>query len=275
MRLTENYYNLLLAMVLVAMTNTSSASNLTDANAIMEKSDLATFYNGKDGRADVRMEIFDKKGQKQRRQFTVIRRNSQGEHWSGGDQQLLILFSRPSDIKRTVFRVEKHVNQDDDRWLYLPGLDLVKRIAAGDKRTSFVGSHFFYEDISGRNTEEDIHQLIEVTDKYYVIKSTPKDPEKVEFSYYKAWIDKDSFVKIRYEYIDNASKVYRRIETQAVKNIDGYQSITKLRVDDLRSGGYSINEYKFIKYDINIPSQVFSERSLRSPPRKWFTRVRG
>ncbi len=39
----------------------------------------------------------------------------------------------------------------------LPDLDLVKRIAAGDKRTSFVGSHFLYEDISGRAVQEDKH----------------------------------------------------------------------------------------------------------------------
>jgi hypothetical protein len=57
----------------------------------------------------------------------------------GGDQDYVVLFSRPADVRNTVFLVKKHVASDDDRWLYLPGLDLVRRIAAGDKRTSFVG----------------------------------------------------------------------------------------------------------------------------------------
>ena len=72
--------------------------------------------------------------------------------------------------------VWKHLDKDDDRWLYLPALDVQKRIAATDKRTSFVGSHFFYEDVSGRRLSDDRHELVEVTDTYYVMKNTPKEP---------------------------------------------------------------------------------------------------
>ena len=54
---------------------------------------------------------------------------------------------------------------------------MVKRIAASDKRTSFVGSDFLYEDISGRGLNEDAHELIETTEDHFVIKNTPKKPE--------------------------------------------------------------------------------------------------
>ena len=95
---------------------------------------------------------------------------------------MMIFFSRPADVRDTVFRVVKQVNDDDDRWLYLPDLDLVKRISAGDKRTSFVGSHFFYEDVSGRNTELDSYELVSENKDSYVLKGTAKDPGNVEFS---------------------------------------------------------------------------------------------
>jgi hypothetical protein len=29
---------------------------------------------------------------------------------------------------------------------------------------------------------------------------------------------------------------------------------------------------RFIHYDVGLPEQVFTERSLRNPPRKWFRR---
>src|SRR6056297_3027565 len=112
------------------------------------------------------MLITDSQGRRQLRQFTVLRRDVA----EGGDQEFLVVFSRPSDVRGTVYLVEKHVDRDDDRWLYLPGLDLVKRISAGDKRTSFVGSHYFYEDVSGRLPSADRHELVETTDEHYVLR---------------------------------------------------------------------------------------------------------
>jgi hypothetical protein len=130
---------------------TSQSETLVDADTIVERANIAAYYAGDDGRSEVRMIIRDAQGREQRRQFTVLRRDVE----QAGDQDFLVVFSQPSDVRGTVFLVKKHVGSDDDRWLYLPGLDLVKRISAGDKRTSFVGAHYFYEDVSGRGPDED------------------------------------------------------------------------------------------------------------------------
>ncbi|MGB5245501.1 MAG: outer membrane lipoprotein-sorting protein, partial [Woeseia sp.] len=161
------YIFTLLATLLLA--GAASGETLTDPDEIVARANLASYYAGGDGRAEVRMLITDAQDRQQRRQFTVLRRDVE----EGGDQQFLVVFSRPSDVRNTVFRVEKHVERDDDRWLYLPGLDLVKRISAGDKRTSFVGAHYFYEDVSGRRPSDDEHELVETTDEYYVLRHIP------------------------------------------------------------------------------------------------------
>ena len=126
---------------------------------IVDRSNLAAYYEGKDGRSHVNMTITDSQGRTRERRFIILRRDDK----DGGDQKFYVHFSRPSDVRNMVFMVWKHIGQNDDRWLYLPALDLVKRIAASDKRTSFVGSHFFYEDVSGRNPADDTHELIETT----------------------------------------------------------------------------------------------------------------
>jgi outer membrane lipoprotein-sorting protein len=167
--------------------------------------------------------------------------------------------------------VKKHVGQDDDRWLYLPDLDLVKRIAAGDKRTSFVGSHFVYEDVSGRGIEEDLHELVETTADSYVVKNTPKDSGSVEFSNWTAWIDKTTFLPKKMEYADESGEVYRRIEALAVEEIAGHPTVTQMRVSDLRTGGNTLSEFRNVEYDLGIPEDVFTERTLRNPPRQWFS----
>lgn len=166
-----------------------------------------------------------------------------------------------------IFMVWKHPGRDDDRWLYLPALDLVKRIAASDKRSSFVGSDFFYEDVSGRSIEEDIHELIETSDKFYVVLNRPKDPSSVEFGSYKVWIDKKTFLPMKALYLDKAGKEYRLIEVLEVKNIQGHPTVTHSRVKNLQTGSRTDLYFSKIKYDIGLKESLFSERYLRRPPR--------
>ncbi len=63
----------------------------------------------------------------------------------------LVRFSYPNDIKNTAFLVWEHPDADDERFLYLPALGRVRRIAGEEKQESFVGSDLSYEDIGGRD----------------------------------------------------------------------------------------------------------------------------
>lgn len=246
----------------------TSAEELTDAGAIVAQANLTSYYAGEDGRAEARMLIKDGQGREQKRQFTILRR----DRAEGGEQDFLVIFSRPSDVRNTVFLVEKKLNQDDNRWLYLPGLDLVKRISAGDKRTSFVGSHFFYEDVSGRGTEEDLHRLIKTEGDHYLVESKPKTQDSVEFQSYSSWINKQTFLPEKIEYTDADGQVYRRIEVLKTAVIQGYTSVIQSKTYDLRSGGETTLQFRYQKNDLGMGPEVFTERSLRKPPRQWLRR---
>ncbi len=261
----EQISTLALTILLIGAPGAQS-EELTDAKEIVQRANRTTYYAGDDGRSQVRMTIVDAQGRERRRQFTVLRKDVE----DGGDQHYLVIFSRPADVRNTGFLVAKHVGKDDDRWLYLPGLDLVKRIAAGDKRTSFVGSDYFYEDISGRGTVEDIHELVDTTEDCYQLESTPRNPASVEFSRYKVCVSKQSFLPLHIEYFDERGEVYRSVEALEVKEIGGHPTVTKGKVSNLRSGGHTLSEFRGIEYDLGIPESVFTERSLRNPPNKWF-----
>ncbi len=233
---------------------------------IVNKANITAYYQGKDGKSRVKMVITDKQDRTREREFIILRKDVK----DGGNQFYYVYFHRPADVRRMVFMVHKYaeLEKDDDRWLYLPNLDLVKRIAASDKRTSFVGSDFLYEDVSGRSLEADKHTLAETTDEYYVVKNVPKKPDEVEFSYYNVYIDKKTFIPMKMEYFDKKDTKYRIIESLKVEKIGDYPTVVKSKVSDLKRESTTEMEFTDIKYDIGLDEDIFTERYLRRPPRE-------
>lgn len=254
------------ATILIAGIAATSAAYAIDAQEVANQAAAAAYYRGSDGRAQVTMSIVDRQGRERSRAFAILRRN-EGE--SMEDQQFYVRFTEPSDVADTAFLVHKRIKKDDDRWLYLPALDLVRRIAASDERTSFVGSHFFYEDVSGRAPDEDRHELIETTDVYYVLKSVPKDPESVEFVSFTSWIHKGAFLPIKTEYTNSKGEIYRAYEALKVEVLDGIPTVTESKMSDHLRGGSTTLRYSTVQYDVGLSKNVFSERSLKTPPTRY------
>ena len=243
----------------------AQAQDLTDVNEIVKRANHAAYYQGKDGKAVVKMTIKDAQGRERQRELAILRLNTDDRDES---QKFYVYLHAPADVRGTVFMVHKHVGRDDDRWLYLPGLDVVRRIAASDERTSFVGSHFFYEDVSGRGLDEDEHELVETTANFYVVKNTPKDPRQVEFDSYKVYVHKGTFLPVKIEY-EKGGKVYRTAQTLEVQEIQGYQTVTKAKMEDVNIGGETVMEYATVTYEVGLPDNIFTERFLRNAPREY------
>jgi len=265
------------AVLVVAGLAGSVSSQDLAVEQIVEKTNQVAYYQGKDGRAKVSMTITDSQGRSRERRFTILRWDAPSPDAAGengndsfcGSQKMYVYFDQPADVKKMVFIVWKNLDKDDDRWLYLPALDLVKRIAATDKRTSFVGSDFFYEDVSGRSINDDTHELQKTTDSYYVLKNTPKSPDTVEFSYFTMWVHRTTFLPLTIEYFDKNGDKYREYKALDVKTIQGHPTVVKARMEDLRTKSSTVLEYSEVAYDIGIPEDVFAERYLRRAPRKY------
>ena len=270
--------NILLIMVITSLSSVNFAdaadTDLT-VDQIITKANHMAYYQGSDGKSKVTMTITDKQARTRNREFIILRKNADDKD---NDQNYFVYFLAPSDVRKMVFMVQKHsaVDKDDDRWLYLPSLDLVKRIAASDKRTSFVGSDFLYEDVSGRSLDEDSHALVETTDTSFIVKNTPKNPDSVEFSYFTVTIDKTTFMPMKMEYYDKSGTLYRTIESKKVENFTAkegetevtYPTVTESVVKDLKTGSTTEMVFSEVSYNLGTQDDIFTERYLRRPPRE-------
>lgn len=241
------------------------AQDALGVDEIVKKTNHQAYYQGESGVARVAMTITDKQGRTRQKAFTILRKNMDDQD-SG--QRFYVYFHEPADEKGVTYMVWKKVGADDDRWLYLPKLDVTKRIAASDERTSFVGSHFFYEDVSGRGLDEDTHELVETTDQYYVIKNTPKNKGVVEFDSFTMWIHKATFIPVKVAF-EKGGAVYRTTEVLEVKDVQGYKTVVKSKMTDTNIGGSTTISYSDVKYDLGVSPDVFTERYLKAPPAEY------
>ena len=239
-----------------------------DATEIMKKSHLAYYYAANDGLAEVTMTLIDKKGKERNREFSMLRLDLE----DGGKQMYYTYFKKPSDVSRLTFMVHKTPDGNDMRWLYVPSVDLVKPISADDKNSSFVGSDFTYEDVSGRHWNEDNHTLKEestLNDKaVYVIESVPKSEYK-GFAKKISYIDKSNFLPLKEEYYDDKGNLLRTFTAETIKDINGIPTITTRVMENIKKNTKTIVDFSQITYDVGIDEDVFTERYLKNPPRKY------
>jgi outer membrane lipoprotein-sorting protein len=235
----------------------------------MKNSQAAFLYQGKDFKARVMMRLVSRDGQQRIREMTMLRSNA-GE--IGGEQKYFIYFFQPADVKDMTFMVYKYPARDDDRWIFMPAINMVRRIAAQDRRSSFVGSDFTYEDVSGRDIEDDTHELVREEKSgerdCYVVKSTPKAGD-ADYSHRLSWIDKTTFLPVKEEYYDQKGELYRLFTAEEIKEVGGFATITRRTMKNLGSGHATEVTYTKVEYNLGIEESLFSERFLRQPPKKW------
>src|SRR5215210_708527 len=120
---------------------------------------------GRDSRSTMRMKLFDRHGRARERALSMLAlrgRNNPGADPAAPDgDRLLIRFTYPNDIRGTGFLVWEHPGAEDERFLYLPSLGRVRRIAGTETQESFVGSDFTYEDIGGREFDDYTYALVD------------------------------------------------------------------------------------------------------------------
>jgi outer membrane lipoprotein-sorting protein len=168
--------------------------------------------------------------------------------------------------------VHKTADGNDKRWIYVPAVDLVKPISADDKNSSFVGSDFTYEDVSGRHWSEDNHTLLgeEELDgvPVYVIQSVPKEEYK-GFARKVSYIGKDHLLPLKEEYYDKKDELERIFRAEQIKEVDGLLTVTVRSMENVQKNSKTVVEFSSIDYDMGVEDDIFTERYLKNPPRQY------
>jgi outer membrane lipoprotein-sorting protein len=245
------------------------------AKQIIEREQQAFYYPGATMKARVIMQLVTDTGSARTRVLTMLRKNVPGSL----EQKYFLYFHEPEDIRDTAFLAWKYPDRETDRWIFIPAVNMVRRIAASDSRSSFVGSDFMYEDVSGRNLEKDDYSLLreEKLDDAdcYVVQSVPKMP--AEYVKKLSWVDKQTFLPRKEEYYDAQNQLARVFTADEIRNLTVDEHGSKIAIPtavkrtmkNVQSGHRTAVTFENVEYGVDLPDDIFTERALRNPPQRW------
>ncbi len=241
------------------------------AYEIMKKVDER--YDGDTASGTSKMILIDKRDRQRVRDFSLFRKDY------GEDSKSISIFKSPADIEGTSYLNYDWDDEekDDDSWLYLPALQKVKRIAAGDKSDPFLGSDFSFADINGLDFTWYNYTFVsqsEVIDGHdcWLIESVPK-PEYKEKSeqttgYLKShsWVRKDNFVSVRgkiWVKRGNKIKYFSASDLQLIDNVWTPMKLQMITTKKDKRQHASIIQVENIEYNQPLDDSLFSSETLQ------------
>jgi outer membrane lipoprotein-sorting protein len=181
----------------------------------------------------------------------------------------VIVFQRPANVAGTRFLTMDNASDGSDRWIFLPSLGRVRRIAASESGGSFMGTDFSYDDISSmdRDVSLDTHTLLREEALNgrlcYVIQSVAAD-NSWQYSKTVTWIDKESFLIYKTEMYNRRGELVKVMEMLDFRDVQGRLTPMQTRIATVGAGTSTTIYMEIIRYDDSIPEEVFTTAYLET-----------
>lgn len=184
--------------------------------------------------------------------------------------KMLMRFVYPKDVQGTGFLTLENARRPDDRFLYMPALRQVKKIASSGSGGNFMSSDFTYYDMGSPKLEDWTYQLLREDtlngEAAYVIECLPKTPQvKKDTGYGKIirWVVKKD-LRIPYaEYYDRFSKLEKTMTVKTFENIKGLPFATDMIMEDVQINHRSEMIFQNLKIDLPVKDSFFTPRMLQ------------
>ena len=226
---------------------------------------------GRDGRMSMRMRLYDRQQRVRERALTLLSMRG-GTGFPVPGDRTLVRFTYPNDIKDTGFLVWEQPKGESERFLYLPSLGRVRRIAGSESQESFVGSDLTYEDIGGREFDDYSYRLIDApgavwtapdgsTHPVYTLESKSRDAN-ARFPRVVSLVRQDTFVIVRAQIHNRRDEAQKTFDALRVERVSGIWTTMELRMTDALQRTRTELVVEKAEYNVGLKADDFSRREL-------------
>ena len=218
------------------------------------------------------MRLFDRQGRARERVLTLLALKGTG----GKGDRVLLRFSYPNDIRNTGFLVWEHPGADDERFLYLPALGRVRRIAGEEKQESFVGSDLSYEDIGGRDIADYTYAFANESASWTAPDGTKHDAWALEsrakarnadFPRSVSLVLKDRLIVVHADIYNPRNERAKVFDVRRLERVDGIWTVLDLAVVNEREKTRTELTTTSVRYNVGLTENNFSRRELEQASR--------
>lgn len=189
----------------------------------------------KNQKYEIYMKILNKDNSKRERYFDIIKKSDKFY------DKTLFKFFKPNDVSGSKILSHRKITTTNNKiWIYIPAFRMIKEISDSDKNSSFMGSDFTYNDISGRDIDSYSYKLIPSTNnKIYVVKSTPKNNKLENIDYMIDIISKEYKSILAREYYSK-NKIVKILENKNFVEDKGFYFSKNSIMKNKKTGGTTI-----------------------------------
>ena len=208
------------------------------------------------------MLLRNRQGQESQRQLRIKVLEVDGD----GDKSMFV-FDQPRDVRGTALLVHSHKHAADDQWLYLPGLERVKRISSSNRSGSFMGSEFAYEDMSPQEVERFTYRYLadepcgELT--CTLSERVPAD-KKSGYSRQLIWQDRDELRTWKVEYYDRKNEHLKTLVLGEYElYLDRYWQAGEMTMVNHLTGKSTVLTWANYQFRTELDERDFSQTGLK------------
>ncbi|MFP4408126.1 MAG: outer membrane lipoprotein-sorting protein [Spirochaetaceae bacterium] len=244
------------ALLLVAAASTWAITGREVAENVEDRSTGDTTH------ALVQMRLVDAGGEAKNREI---------EQYGREENDLMrnvIVFHRPASVEGTRFLTIERADGDDDQWIYLPGLDRVRRIAGGEGDDAFMGTDFTYNDLEGRDIDEYEYELLREESvgewETYVVETVPKPETDSQYSRLVQYVDKNSWVPVKIEFYDDDDELLKVNRVHRMERVQGYWTIIENTMENVQTDHRTELQVTNFRYNEELPDGLFTVNFLET-----------
>jgi hypothetical protein len=268
------FISLVMSPGLVRLTAGAAAAQKLTADEVARR--VQDRDTGRDSRSTLRMKLFDRHGRARERAMTLLSMRGRGNPGvpataPDGDR-LLIRFSFPNDIKGTSFLVWEHPDSEDERFLFLPSLGRVRRIAGAETQESFVGSDFTYEDIGGREFDDYTYAILDENATWtppgggpprpaWRLESRRKDAS-AQFPRVVSLVPKDSFMVVQADIYNRRNEKQKVYTVRRIAQVNGIWTAMESEMTNAIEKTRTELTTDRVDYNVGLKEPDFSRREL-------------
>ena len=254
----------LLASIIVGLIAMgSNAGFAMDAREIMRRVERQN--SAGDEVVELTMTLVNASGRQHVRTATLYQKQK-----SDVDDMRLIRFHTPPDIAKNGVLTIENSDRADDQWIYLPAYHTVRRIAPANRRDTYMGTDFAYEDVTDRKLNEYQFKILRQEEcngtMCVVIESVPTASNLIKETGYSktiSWVDPVRYVILKEEFYDKEQNLFKVLTNSNLQQYSNKYRFKRMEMVNIQTNHRTIVEVNNRKIDTGIPAKIFTVRYLK------------